>query len=150
MAADALVAADTLDDVGEQAGHGELLDLGGAGQLVRPDGDGIGDNEEQRLGVQIIRKACEAPFRLIMDNAGLNAEVILSKIDIPTAKNVMGYDVRNAQVVNMIEKGIIDPAKVTRTALENAASVAGVLLTTEAVITTIKEEKENQQSNMMY
>ena len=111
--------------------------------------EGIGDNEEQRLGVQIIRKACEAPFRLIMENAGLNAEVILSKIDIPTAKNSIGYDVRNAEVVNMIDRGIIDPAKVTRTALENASSVAGVLLTTEAVITTIKD-KENQQSNMMY
>ncbi len=122
-----------------------LMAIHNANQL-----EGIGDNEEQKLGVQIIRKACEAPFRLIMDNAGLNAEVILSKIDIPTSNNVMGYDVRNAKVVNMVQEGIIDPTKVTRTALENASSVAGVLLTTEAVITTIKDEKENQQSNMMY
>jgi chaperonin GroEL len=122
-----------------------LMAIHNANQL-----EDIGDNEEQKLGVQIIRKACEAPFRLIMDNAGLNAEVILSKIDIPTSHNVMGYDVRNAKVVNMVQEGIIDPTKVTRTALENASSVAGVLLTTEAVITTIKDEKENQQSNMMY
>jgi len=113
------------------------------------DWDSLAENDEQRIGVQIIKKACNAPFNLIMSNAGLTPEVIKSNISsamisgVFSEKFAVGYDVRSESVVDMFKQGIIDPAKVTRTALENAASVAGVLLTTEAVITKDEEKKED-------
>lgn len=114
--------------------------------------DTLAENDEQRLGIQIIKKACHAPFDLIMTNAGLTPQVIKSMIGtLPGDKLVQGYDVRSESVVDMFAQGIIDPAKVTRTALENAVSVAGMLLTTEAVITNDPEEKKEKQSmDMMY
>jgi chaperonin GroEL len=109
------------------------------------------ENEDQNIGVQIIKKACKSPFNLIMKNAGKNPEAIMIEMgyysDIPN----VGYDARNDKYVDMISEGIIDPTKVTRTALENANSVASILLTTEAVVTKEPtEKKEVSQPEMMY
>ena len=110
-----------------------------------------GDNSEQNSGIEIIRTACESPFRAIMANAGLTADVIWNEIkteikDTRKAhkagnKNI-GFDARNEKVVDMMETGIIDPCKVTTTALQKAASVAGTILTTECVITNIKDDNK--------
>ena len=102
------------------------------------------ENEDQNFGVQVVLKACKAPFQAILQNAGKNAEAIAFQVKAEgTGKNA-GYDARNNKVVDMIEAGIIDPTKVTRTALELACSVAGTLLTTECVISVEKEEEKEQ------
>jgi len=102
------------------------------------------ENEDQTIGGDIIIKACHAPFNTIMKNAGLNAEVIYSKLN-GSGPYTDGYCARTEKVVNMIESGIIDPVKVTRIALEKAASVAGTMLTTECVMIDIKEDKPAPQ-----
>jgi len=104
------------------------------------------ENEHERAGANIIAKACSAPFQRIMENCGLNAEVIWSKIE--AAGDGKGFDARTEKVVDMFEAGIIDPCRVTRTALEKAASVAGTLLTTECVITKLPGE-EGKEPPMM-
>jgi|21_taG_2_1085346.scaffolds.fasta_scaffold00045_43 chaperonin GroEL len=106
------------------------------------------ENEDQQIGFDIVLKACKAPFNTIMGNAGLNADVILEKIKTSDTKNA-GYDARRDEVVDMLEHGIIDPVKVTRTALEKAASVAGTMLTTDCVITKEPNEDEDPNQNMM-
>jgi chaperonin GroEL len=107
------------------------------------------ENEDQRLGGEIVIKACKAPFNKIVENAGKNAEAIKMKLDTiqNNADEIFGYDARNDNFVNIFESGIIDPTKVTRTALELANSVAGTLLTTECVI-TLEPEKEPKQNQM--
>jgi len=102
------------------------------------------ENEDQSIGGDILIKACHAPFNTIMKNAGLNAEVIYSKLN-GSGPYTDGYCARTEKVVNMIEAGIIDPVKVTRIALEKAASVAGTMLTTECVMIDIKEDKPSPQ-----
>ena len=105
------------------------------------------DNSDQELGGKIIEKACRAPFNTIMENAGLNADVIWNKILAGVNNHIKpehGFDARKEEVVDMFEAGIIDPAKVTRVALEKAVSVAGTLLTTECVITNKLEEAGNE------
>jgi len=102
------------------------------------------ENDDQRLGVQIIKKACKAPFEAIIANAGKNPEAILAMMNIEKLDNA-GYDARNDQFVDMFAYGIIDPTKVTRTALELANSVSGTLLTTECVV-SIEPEKEKEQA----
>ncbi len=102
------------------------------------------ENEDQSIGGDILIKACHAPFNTIMKNAGLNAEVIYSKLN-GSGPYTDGYCARTEKVVNMIETGIIDPVKVTRIALEKAASVAGTMLTTECVMIDIKEDKPAPQ-----
>jgi len=117
----------------------------------------IYDNADQELGGNIVETACHAPFNMIMENAGLNADVIFNKLgpekytkDSTPTNQTEGYDARTDKVVDMIETGIIDPVKVTRVALEKAASVAGTMLTTECVVTNIpKDEPEQQQMPMM-
>ena len=84
-------------------------------------------------------------FNTIMENAGLNADVIYNKLD-EFLKD--GYDARTDKVVDMIEAGIIDPVKVTRIALEKAASVAGTMLTTECVVTNIPKDEPESQGQM--
>ena len=83
-----------------------------------------------------------------MENAGLNAEVIWNTIEANTKMKNAGYDARNEKVVDMLEAGIIDPAKVTRVALEKAVSVAGTMLTTECVVSKIKSD-DNAPVNPM-
>ncbi|MDR1540750.1 MAG: chaperonin GroEL [Clostridiales bacterium] len=92
---------------------------------------------DQKTGAQIVLKALESPVRQIVDNAGLEGSVVVNKL-LETADGI-GFDVIAEKYVNMVEAGIIDPTKVTRSALQNATSVASTLLTTEAVVADIKE-----------
>ncbi|MDW8297507.1 MAG: chaperonin GroEL [Raineya sp.] len=96
------------------------------------------ENEDQRTGVNIVRQALEAPLRTIVANAGLESSVILNKVK--EGKKDFGFNARTNEFENMFEAGIIDPTKVTRLALENAASIAGLLLTTECVVAEEPEE----------
>ncbi len=95
------------------------------------------ETDDEMVGIKILRNALESPFRQIMENAGKEAASFIKEM-----KGGMGYDARKDKVVEMIKSGIIDPVKVTRTALENAASVAMLLLTTEAVVSEIPEPKD--------
>ncbi|UII24062.1 chaperonin GroEL [Fulvivirga ligni] len=95
------------------------------------------DNEDQATGVNIIRLAIEAPLRTIVTNAGQEGSVIVQKIR--EGKDDFGYNARDNKYENLIKAGVIDPTKVTRLALENASSIAGLLLTTEAVVADIPE-----------
>jgi chaperonin GroEL len=96
------------------------------------------DNDEEQLGVSIVKKALEEPAKWIIQNAGLEGAVYVEKIK--SEKKTWGFNAASMQFEDMIEAGVIDPTKVTRTALQNAASIAGLLLTTEAVITEKPEE----------
>jgi chaperonin GroEL len=96
------------------------------------------ENLDETTGVQIINKAIEAPLRIIVENAGGEGSVVLNKV-LEGKKN-FGYDAKSDLYVDMLEAGIIDPKKVTRVALENAASVAGMILTTECALIDIKED----------
>ena len=98
----------------------------------------ITENLDETTGVQIINKAIEAPLRTIIENAGGEGSVVLNKV--LEGKKDFGYDAKSDKYVDMLEVGIIDPKKVTRVALENAASVAGMILTTECALVNIKEE----------
>jgi chaperonin GroEL len=102
-------------------------------------------NEDQNLGVQIVLKACKAPFRAILENAGKNAEAVAMQVKAEGNSKTSGYDARTGKVVDMIEAGIIDPKKVTRVALQNAVSVASMILMTECALVNIPEEKKEQQ-----
>jgi chaperonin GroEL len=95
---------------------------------------------DEKVGAMIVRRALEEPIRRIVENAGLEGSVIVEKVKADKGVN-RGFDAESLQFVDMIQAGIIDPTKVERVALENAASVAGLLLTTEAVITDLPEEK---------
>jgi chaperonin GroEL len=97
-------------------------------------------NEDQATGVNIVRLSLEAPLRTIAENAGQEGSVIVNKVR--DGKKDFGYNARDNKFENFFDAGIIDPTKVTRLALENAASIAGLLLTTEAVVSDIAEEKE--------
>jgi chaperonin GroEL len=97
-------------------------------------------NDDQATGVNIVRLALESPLRTIAENAGQEGSVIVNKVR--DGKKDFGYNARDNKFENFFEAGIIDPTKVTRLALENAASIAGLLLTTEAVVSEIPEEKE--------
>ena len=97
-----------------------------------------GANDDETTGIEIVRRAIEAPMRQIMANAGLEGAVILQKIR--EGKGDFGFNARTGNYENFFEAGVIDPAKVTRVALENAASIAGMFLTTECVIADKKEE----------
>ncbi len=98
-----------------------------------------GDNADEDTGIAIIRRAIEEPLRQIVENAGMESSVVVDKVR--NGKGDFGYNARKDVYENLRESGIIDPAKVTRVALENAASIAGMLLTTESVICDKKEEK---------
>ena len=99
----------------------------------------VGDNEDETTGIEIVKRAIEEPTRQIVFNAGLEGAVIVQKIKEGTGD--YGYNARLDVYQNLFESGVIDPAKVTRVALENAASIAGMFLTTECVIVDEKEEK---------
>ena len=97
-----------------------------------------GDNDDQQTGINIITRAAEEPLRQIVENAGLEGSVIVAKVR--DGKNDFGFNAKTENYENLYKAGVIDPAKVVRVALENAASVAGMLLTTECVIGEIKED----------
>ncbi len=90
-----------------------------------------GDNEDQEAGINIVRRALQAPIRQIAENAGVEGSIVVGKV-LEQKSPSFGYDAQNDTYVDLIQKGIIDPAKVVRTALQDAASVAGLLVTTEA------------------
>ncbi len=94
-----------------------------------------GANEEEQIGINIIRKAIEAPIKKIAENSGVDGAVIVMKAR--ESKDGQGYNALTNEWVDMLKSGIVDPAKVTRTALQNAASIAGMLLTTEVMITEL-------------
>ena len=98
-----------------------------------------GDNEDETTGIHIVAKAIEEPLRQIAANAGLEGSVIINKVR--EGKGDFGYNARTDEYVNMFEAGVIDPTKVARIALENAASVAGMFLTTECAIADIPEKE---------
>ncbi|MAC87489.1 MAG: chaperonin GroEL [Gammaproteobacteria bacterium] len=98
----------------------------------------VADNLDESTGVQIVNKAIESPLRTIVENAGGEGSVVINKV-LEGNKN-FGYDAKSETYVDMLEAGIIDPKKVTRVALENAASVAGMILTTECALIDIKED----------
>ena len=96
---------------------------------------------DEKVGMQIVYNVAEAPLRQIVENAGRQeAALVVAKVE--AAKGSQGYDARNDEYVDLLTAGIVDPAKVTRLALQNAASVAGLLLTTECMITDLPEKKE--------
>ncbi|HYC91408.1 MAG TPA: chaperonin GroEL [Thermoanaerobaculia bacterium] len=99
-----------------------------------------------RVGVNVIKRALEEPFRQIVLNAGLEGSVLLN--DVRKAGGTMGFDARNEKMVDMMEAGIIDPAKVTKQALLNASSIAGLMLTTEALVSEIKEDDKKEPAGM--
>jgi chaperonin GroEL len=103
------------------------------------------DNQDEELGVKIVKRALEEPLRQIVANAGLEGSIIVQKVK--EGKDDFGFNARTEVFENLYTTGVIDPTKVARVALENAASIAGMLLTTECVISEIKEEKEAPMPN---
>ena len=103
------------------------------------------ENDDQRVGVKIIRKALEAPARQIVDNAGEDGAVVLSRLS--GFADTYGYDAQNGKYCDMFEAGIVDPKLVVRSALQDAASVAGLLITTEAMVGELPEDDNNQGPN---
>jgi len=95
---------------------------------------------DQQFGVNIVRRACEEPIRLIAENAGVEGSIVVDKVR--TAKASNGYNAATDEYVDLVDAGVIDPTKVTRCALQNAASVAGLMLTTEVTVTDLPEEKK--------
>ena len=115
---------------------------GGGVTLIRAlqaVGDLKADNEEQSVGIQIAKRAMEAPLRQIVTNAGGEASVVVDKVK--QGEGNFGFNAASGEYGDMISMGILDPAKVTRSALQAAASVAGLMITTECMITEIKEDK---------
>ncbi len=98
-----------------------------------------GDNADETTGIAIVKRALEEPLRMIVENAGIEGSIVVQKVK--EGKDDFGFNARTETYENLLQSGVIDPTKVTRIALENAASVAGMLLTTECVLADIKEDK---------
>lgn len=98
-----------------------------------------GDTEDEQIGIEIIKRALEEPLRQIAQNAGLEGSIVVNKVK--EGKGDFGFNAQTEKFENLLEAGVIDPTKVARIALENAASVASIFLTTECAISEIKEEK---------
>ena len=103
--------------------------------------DSLNLEGDEKVGAQIIARAVEAPLRKLVDNAGLESALVIANVKKATGTN--GYNVRTGEYVDMLKAGVVDPAKVTRSALQNAASIAGLLLTTDCMVTDIPEKKES-------
>jgi chaperonin GroEL len=99
---------------------------------------------DEKFGVAIVKRALEQPLRTLCENAGLEGSLVVERVK--AEKKNVGFDVDKEAYVDMFEAGIIDPTKVSRTALQNAASVAALLLTTEAIVTEVPEKKKSQAS----
>ena len=98
-----------------------------------------GDNTDQDAGIRIVMRAIEEPLRMIVSNAGEEASVVVNKV--LEGKGNFGYNAANGTYGDMVEMGVLDPAKVTRSALQNAASIAGLMLTTDAMVSELSEDK---------
>jgi len=105
-----------------------------------------GSNEDQQVGIRILSRSIEEPLRQIVDNAGEDAAVVLNRVK--EGKGSFGYNAANGEFGDMLEAGILDPTKVTRLALQNAASVAGLLLTTEVMIAEAPKDEEHSHGGM--
>lgn len=103
------------------------------------------ENDDQRVGINIIRRALQSPVRQIAENAGEDGSVVAGKLR-ESKDNKYGYDAQKGVYCDMIQAGIIDPTKVVRTALQDAASIAGLLITTEAMVAEIPNEKDNMMA----
>src|SRR3989441_74123 len=99
-----------------------------------------GSNDDERIGVDIVKRAIEFPTRALADNAGVEGSVVVE--EVKRRKGNEGYNVATGEYVDLVKAGVVDPKKVTRTALQNAASIAGLLLTTECLITEIPEKEK--------
>jgi chaperonin GroEL len=139
---------DRVDDAlhATRAAVAEGIVPGGGVALIRAqkslDNLELPNESDYNTGIFIVRKAIEAPLKTIVQNAGGSAEVIIN--EVRSSKGNIGYNARTEEYVDMVKAGIIDPTKVTRLALENAGSIASLLLTTECVIASEKEEKQLQ------
>ena len=134
---------DRVDDAlhATRAAIAEGIVPGGGTALIRASAalDGLkGDNDDETTGISIIKRAIEEPLRQIVANAGGEGAVIVQKVR--EGKDDFGYNARTEKFENLLSSGVIDPTKVVRVALENASSIAGMLLTTECVISDIKED----------
>tara|TARA_R100000005_G_C5001329_1_gene208483 strand:+ start:803 stop:2437 length:1635 start_codon:yes stop_codon:yes gene_type:complete len=139
---DALAATRAAIDEGIVPGGGVAL------RLACENISSEGLNKDQQIGFDIVKSACRAPFNAIMENAGLNPDVIWNNVCTTSDYDFAGFDARNEEVVDMYKAGIVDPNKVTRVALEKAVSVSGTILTTECVINKLPEE-EGKEPPMM-
>lgn len=104
-----------------------------------------GDNDDENTGIEIVKRAIEEPLRQIVANAGLEGAIVVQKVK--EGEGDFGYNARTGEYEHFFASGVIDPAKVTRVALENAASIAGMFLTTECVISEKKEENAPAMPN---
>ncbi len=135
---DALAATRAAVEEGIVPGGGvTLLHAAGAVQKLKLDG-------EEKIGAEIVAKALEEPTKMIANNAGQEGSVIVERLK--KEKPEIGYNAATGEYENMLEAGIVDPTKVARSALQNAASVASLILTTEATVTELPEKKENTAS----
>jgi chaperonin GroEL len=130
---DAMHATRAAVEEGILPGGGVALLRAGASLKVRTQ------NDDQKTGVEIVRKATQAPARQIATNAGEDGSVIVGKV-LEKDQYSFGFDAQSGEYVNMMSKGIIDPTKVVRTALQDAASVAGLLITTEAMVAELPKK----------
>ena len=133
---------DRVDDAlhATRAAVEEGIVVGGGVALVRSKAsidELTGINEDETIGIQIVKRALEEPLRQIANNAGVEGSVILHTVE--SSKDSKGYNARTGEFVDLKKEGVIDPTKVTRIALENAASIAGMILTTECVVSDIPE-----------
>ncbi|HUB84522.1 MAG TPA: TCP-1/cpn60 chaperonin family protein, partial [Rhizomicrobium sp.] len=106
-----------------------------------------GENEDQTAGVAIVRQAIQAPIRQIVENAGVEASIVVGKL-LEQKSLTFGYDAQGEKYGDFIDAGIVDPTKVVRTALQNAASVAALLITTEAMITDRPKKDSGMPAGM--
>jgi chaperonin GroEL len=140
---DALSAARAAGEEGIVPG-GEISLINAAGKLDKLAAANT-ENEEIRVGINIVKKALEAPIRKLASNAGQDGSVIIDTVRrtaIEKKNKNIGYNVLTGKYVDMIEAGVIDPVKVVRGALENAASIAAMMLTTDVLITDMPEKEK--------
>ncbi|HPQ14084.1 MAG TPA: chaperonin GroEL, partial [Bryobacteraceae bacterium] len=125
----------------------EGIIAGGGTALIRsiPVLEGIKAEGDEAVGINVVRKALEAPLRFIAQNAGAEGSIVVERVK--NEKGNVGFDAAEGRYTDLVEAGIIDPTKVTRTALQNAASVAGLMLTTECMITEIKEKETHSHGH---
>jgi chaperonin GroEL len=98
------------------------------------------ENDDERIGVDIVKRAVEYPTRVLADNAGMEGSVVVQ--EVKRRKGNEGYNVSTGVYEDLVKAGVVDPKKVTRVALQNAASIAGLLLTTECLVTEIPAEEK--------
>jgi chaperonin GroEL len=103
--------------------------------------------DDEAFGAEIVARSLEAPLRQIAANAGADGSMIVEEVK-EQSEPTMGYDVLTAKYVDMVKAGIVDPVKVTRMALQNAASIAGLMLTTDTLVTELKEKKAQVEGSV--